>query len=167
MHNRDPTKFGTIFTTSEAQVERRGYELNSQQLASAKPYYITHHQIQSTMRKPPTDLSNDDARVYRTDLEPQTEEHERVGVKTYIGGVGDELPEEDLLVGVKGVDDEGEQLVDLRLEGERLRLRGHCEALPEREERRGGGGSREEASRVCGEREREGGRDEMREDRGV
>ena len=90
-----------------------------------------------------------------------------MGVKTYIGGVGDELPEEDLLVGVEGVDDEGEQLVDLRLEGERLRLRGHCEALPEREERRGGGGSREEASRVCGEREREGGRDEMREDRGV
>ena len=119
------------------------------------------------MRKPPTDLSNDDARDYRTDLEPQTEEHERVGVKTYIGGVGDELPEEDLLVGVEGVDDEGEQLVDLRLEGERLRLRGHCEALPEREERRGGGGSREEASRVCGEREREGGRDEMGEDRGV
>ena len=54
------------------------------------------------------------------------------GVKAYIGGVGDELPEEDLLVGVKGVDDEGEQLVDLRLEGERLRLRGHGEALPER-----------------------------------
>ena len=46
---------------------------------------------------------------------------------THIGGVGDELPEEDLLVGVEGVDDEREQLVDLRLEGERLRLRGHGE----------------------------------------
>ena len=79
-----------------------------------------------------------------------------MGVKTYIGGVGDELPEEDLLVGVESVDDEGEQLVDLRLEGERLRLRGHDEALPEREERRGGGGAREEASRVCGEREGRG-----------
>jgi hypothetical protein len=52
-----------------------------------------------------------------------------VGGGTYIGGVGDELPEEDLLVGVEGVDDEGEQLVDLRLEGERLRLRGHGDWL--------------------------------------
>ena len=32
---------------------------------------------------------------------------------TYIGRVGDELAEEDLLVGVEGIDDEGEQLVDL------------------------------------------------------
>ena len=42
---------------------------------------------------------------------------------TYIGRVGDELAEEDLLVGVEGIDDEGEQLVDLGLERERLRLR--------------------------------------------
>jgi len=45
--------------------------------------------------------------------------------EAYIGGVGDELAEEDLLVGVEGVDDEREQLVDLRLEGEGLRLRSH------------------------------------------
>ena len=42
---------------------------------------------------------------------------------TYIGRVGDELAEEDLLVGVEGGDDEGEQLVDLGLEGEGLLLR--------------------------------------------
>ena len=41
---------------------------------------------------------------------------------TYIGRVGDELAEEDLLVG-EGVVDGGEQLVDLGLEGEGLRLR--------------------------------------------
>ena len=42
---------------------------------------------------------------------------------TYIRGVGDELAEEDLLVGVEGVDDEQEQLVDLGLKGEGLHLR--------------------------------------------
>ena len=46
-----------------------------------------------------------------------------MGGETHIGGVGDELPEEDLLVGVEGVDDEGEKLVDLGLEREGLRLR--------------------------------------------
>lgn len=40
-----------------------------------------------------------------------------------IGGVGDDLSEEDLLVGVDGVDDEGEELRDLSLELEGLR---HC-----------------------------------------
>merc|ERR1719506_1165031 len=37
-----------------------------------------------------------------------------------IGGVGDELTKEDLLVGVERVDDQRHQLVDLSLEGERL-----------------------------------------------
>lgn len=41
---------------------------------------------------------------------------------TYIRGVGNQLPEEDLFVGVEGVDDEGHQLGDLRLEGEGLGL---------------------------------------------
>ena len=50
---------------------------------------------------------------------------------TYIGRVGDELAEEDLLVGVEGVDDEREQLVDLGLEGEGLRLRRHGCLIPE------------------------------------
>jgi len=50
---------------------------------------------------------------------------------TYIGRVGDELAEEDLLVGVEGIDDEGEQLVDLGLEGESLRLRRHGGLIPE------------------------------------
>ena len=40
----------------------------------------------------------------------------------YIRRVWDELAEENLLVGVEGVDDEGEQLVDLCLKGEGLRL---------------------------------------------
>ena len=40
-----------------------------------------------------------------------------------IGRVGDNLSEEDLLVGVDGVDDEGEELRDLSLELESLR---HC-----------------------------------------
>merc|ERR1719487_1089894 len=39
--------------------------------------------------------------------------------------VRDELAQEDLLVRVEGVDDERHQLVDLRLEGERLDLLGH------------------------------------------
>ncbi len=66
--------------------------------------------------------------------------------QTYIGGVGDELAEEDLLVGVEGVDDEGQQLVDLGLEGERLGLRRHgrapCVLLisRRREEELAGGG---------------------------
>ena len=34
-----------------------------------------------------------------------------------IGGVGDEFAEEDFLVGVEGVDDEGEELVDISREG--------------------------------------------------
>lgn len=42
--------------------------------------------------------------------------------KTYIRGVANELPKEDLLVGVEGVDDQAQQLVDLRLEGEGLGL---------------------------------------------
>ena len=50
---------------------------------------------------------------------------------TYIGRVGDELAEEDLLVGVEGVDDERKQLVDLGLEGEGLRLRRHGGLIPE------------------------------------
>lgn len=41
-----------------------------------------------------------------------------------IGGVGDKLSQENLLVGVDGVDDEGEKLRDLSLELESLR---HCE----------------------------------------
>jgi hypothetical protein len=44
---------------------------------------------------------------------------------TYIGGVADELPEEDLLVAVEGVDDEAEELVDLGLEGEGFGFGGH------------------------------------------
>lgn len=40
-----------------------------------------------------------------------------------IGGVGNKFSEEDLLVGVDGVDDEGEKLRDLSLELESLR---HC-----------------------------------------
>lgn len=40
----------------------------------------------------------------------------------HVGGVGDELPQEDLLVGVERVDDERHELRDLRLEGERLHL---------------------------------------------
>ena len=54
-----------------------------------------------------------------------------MGGETHIGAVGDELPEEDLLVGVEGVDDEGEQLVDLSLKGEGLRLRRHGALVPE------------------------------------
>ena len=43
----------------------------------------------------------------------------------YIGRVTDELSKEDLLVGVKSVDDQAEKLVDLRLESEGLRLGRH------------------------------------------
>ncbi len=42
--------------------------------------------------------------------------------QTYIRGVGDQLPEEDLLVGIEGVDDQGHQLSDLCLEGKGLSL---------------------------------------------
>jgi len=42
-----------------------------------------------------------------------------------IRGVGDELPQEDLLVGVERVDDEGQQLVDL-CEAERRVQAGVC-----------------------------------------
>ena len=34
-----------------------------------------------------------------------------------IGGVGDELAEEDFFIGIEGVDDQGEELVDVRREG--------------------------------------------------
>lgn len=43
----------------------------------------------------------------------------------YIGGVADELTQEDLLVGVECVDDETKQLVDLRLESKRFRFCRH------------------------------------------
>lgn len=39
---------------------------------------------------------------------------------TYVRGVGDQLSKEDFLVWVEGVDDQGHQLGDLRLEGEGL-----------------------------------------------
>ena len=42
-----------------------------------------------------------------------------------VGGVRDELAEEDLLVRVERVDDQRHKLVDLSLEGERLSLLGH------------------------------------------
>ena len=45
--------------------------------------------------------------------------------RTHIGGVADKLAKEDLLVGVEGVDDQAEELVNLRLEGEGLRLGRH------------------------------------------
>jgi hypothetical protein len=59
----------------------------------------------------------------------------------YIRGVGNEFAEEDLLVGVEGVDDERKQLVDLSLEGEglRLRLHGALSSVPYGQERAGGG----------------------------
>ena len=40
--------------------------------------------------------------------------------ETYIRGIANKLPKENLLVRVKGVDDQAQQLVDLRLEGEGL-----------------------------------------------
>jgi hypothetical protein len=40
-----------------------------------------------------------------------------------IGTVTDQLPAKDFLVAVEGMDDQTQQLVDLRLEGERLHLR--------------------------------------------
>lgn len=42
--------------------------------------------------------------------------------RTYIRGIGNKLPEKDLLVGIKSVDDEGHQLSNLRLEGKGLSL---------------------------------------------
>ena len=42
-----------------------------------------------------------------------------------IGGAGDELAEEDVLVGVEGVDDQRQELVDVRREGEGLLFFGH------------------------------------------
>jgi hypothetical protein len=68
------------------------------------------------------------------------------GRESYIGGVGDELAEEDLLVGVEGVDDEREELVDLGLEGEGLGLRRHGCGGPELLE--GRRSVQEEAARV-------------------
>lgn len=44
-------------------------------------------------------------------------------LKTHIGGIADDLTKENLLVAIESVDDETEQLVDLRLECKRLRLR--------------------------------------------
>ena len=41
-----------------------------------------------------------------------------------VGGVGDEFPEEDFLVGVEGVDDESHQLLDVSVEGEVFSLLG-------------------------------------------
>ena len=38
-----------------------------------------------------------------------------------IGGVGNQLTQKDLLVGVEGVDDEGHQLLDVRIERESFR----------------------------------------------
>lgn len=43
-------------------------------------------------------------------------------LQTYIRGIGDQLPEEDLFVGIKGVDDQGHQLSNLCLEGKGLSL---------------------------------------------
>lgn len=43
-------------------------------------------------------------------------------IQTYIRGVGDQLPEEDLFVGIEGVDNQGHQLSDLCLEGKGLSL---------------------------------------------
>jgi hypothetical protein len=43
-----------------------------------------------------------------------------------IGGVGDEFAKEDFLVGVEGVDDEGEELVDVGREGVRFRFGHDC-----------------------------------------
>jgi len=43
--------------------------------------------------------------------------------KSYIRGIADEFTKENLLVAVESVDDKTEKLVDLSLEGERLRLR--------------------------------------------
>lgn len=42
---------------------------------------------------------------------------------TYVRSIADELTEEDLLVAIESVDDQAEELVDLSLEGERLRIR--------------------------------------------
>ena len=44
---------------------------------------------------------------------------------TYVGGVGDHLTQEDLLVAVKCVDDQAHQLRDLGLEGEGFCLFSH------------------------------------------
>lgn len=41
----------------------------------------------------------------------------------YIRRIGDQLPEEDLFVGIEGVDDEGHQLSNLCLEGKGLNIR--------------------------------------------
>ena len=46
----------------------------------------------------------------------------RTHASTYIRGIGDQLPKEDLLVGIEGVNNQGHKLGDLCLEGEGLRL---------------------------------------------
>lgn len=43
-------------------------------------------------------------------------------LQAYIRGIGDQLPEEDLFVGIEGVDNQGHQLSDLCLEGKGLSL---------------------------------------------
>ena len=43
--------------------------------------------------------------------------------------IGDQLPEEDLLVAVEGVDDQGHQLGNLGLEGEGLGFLGHLDLI--------------------------------------
>ncbi|MQL41691.1 hypothetical protein EI012_27695 [Escherichia coli] len=45
-----------------------------------------------------------------------------------IGSVADKFTKEDLLVGVEGIDDKTEKLVDLSLKSERLGLR-HCRSI--------------------------------------
>lgn len=52
-------------------------------------------------------------------------------MKTYIGGIADEFAKENLLVAVKGIDDQAKKLVDLSLECESLSIShlniGHCQ----------------------------------------
>ena len=48
--------------------------------------------------------------------------------ETHIGGIADEFTEKDLLVAVEGVDDQTQQLIDLRLERKRLGVR-HSRSL--------------------------------------
>ena len=43
-----------------------------------------------------------------------------------IGGVGDQLTEEDFLVAVEGVDDQAHELSDLGLESKGLHILSHC-----------------------------------------
>lgn len=56
------------------------------------------------------------------DPEPPRQRKEPTPARAHVGGVGDELPQEDLLIGIEGVDNERHELGDLRLEGESLRI---------------------------------------------